>query len=95
MKTQLTTVLNNFSPVGIKHVRAANDGQWRTWISRCLILCCIGWSCLILRTFSAQAVDSMSLDMPPRLQWNTNYGYCGEVSLISAGLFFGQYCSQY
>ncbi len=98
MKTQLTTALNNLSPVGIKRVRAANDGRWRTWISRCLILRCIGWSSLILGASSAQAVDagvSVSLDMPPRLQWDANYGYCGEVSLISAGLFFGQYCSQY
>lgn len=31
----------------------------------------------------------------PRLQWNANDGYCGEVSFISAGLRFGQYCSQY
>lgn len=33
--------------------------------------------------------------IPPRLQWNENHGYCGEVSLISAGLYFGQYISQY
>ncbi len=31
----------------------------------------------------------------PRLQWNENYGYCGEVSLLSAGLYYGQYISQY
>jgi hypothetical protein len=35
------------------------------------------------------------LDIPPRLQWEENYGYCGEVSLISAGLYYGQYISQY
>jgi hypothetical protein len=35
------------------------------------------------------------LDIPPRLQWNANFGYCGEASLISAGLYFGQYVSQY
>ncbi len=33
--------------------------------------------------------------LPPRLQWNANYGYCGETSFISAGLFYGQYLSQY
>lgn len=33
--------------------------------------------------------------IPPRLQWNANNGYCGEVSFISAGLFYGQYVSQY
>jgi hypothetical protein len=33
--------------------------------------------------------------IPPRLQWNANSGYCGEVSLISAGLYYGQYMSQY
>jgi len=35
------------------------------------------------------------MNIPPRLQWTANYGYCGEVSLISAGLYFGQYISQY
>jgi hypothetical protein len=33
--------------------------------------------------------------IPPRYQWNHNYGYCGEVSMISAGLYYGQYLSQY
>jgi hypothetical protein len=35
------------------------------------------------------------LSIPPRLQWMANYGYCGETSLISAGLYYGQYVSQY
>lgn len=30
-----------------------------------------------------------------RLEWNPNFGYCGEASFVSAGLFYGQYCSQY
>jgi hypothetical protein len=38
---------------------------------------------------------SAALDIQPRLQWEANNGYCGEVSFISAGLYFGQYCSQY
>lgn len=33
--------------------------------------------------------------IPPRYQWEANGGYCGEVSMISAGLFYGQYLSQY
>jgi hypothetical protein len=33
--------------------------------------------------------------LPPRIQWNANYGYCGEASFISAGLHYGQYVSQY
>jgi hypothetical protein len=37
----------------------------------------------------------VSNGIPPRLQWNANYGYCGEVSFISAGLYYGQYISQY
>jgi len=43
----------------------------------------------------AQASYSKTNDIPPRLQWEANYGYCGEVSLISAGLYYGQYASQY
>ena len=38
---------------------------------------------------------AMSLDIAPRLQWNANFGYCGETSLISAGMHFGQYASQW
>lgn len=34
-------------------------------------------------------------DIPARLQWFTNSGYCGETSLVSAGLYYGQYLSQY
>jgi hypothetical protein len=33
--------------------------------------------------------------IPPRMQWKANWGYCGEVSFISAGLYYGQYISQY
>ena len=35
------------------------------------------------------------LGIAPRLQWNSNYGYCGETSFISAGMYFGQYTSQW
>ena len=38
---------------------------------------------------------AMSLAIPPRHQWNGNYGYCGETAFISAGLYYGQYVSQY
>jgi hypothetical protein len=38
---------------------------------------------------------SQGNDIPPRLQWEGNQGYCGEVSFISAGLNYGQYVSQY
>jgi hypothetical protein len=52
---------------------------------------------LVLGPFPATSLsmETVALDLPPRVQWNANYGYCGEMSLISAGLFFGQYCSQY
>ncbi|MCX6459997.1 MAG: hypothetical protein NTZ03_06770 [Actinobacteria bacterium] len=33
--------------------------------------------------------------IPPRIQWDANFGYCGEVSFVSAGLYYGQYLSQY
>lgn len=38
---------------------------------------------------------SQTIDIPPRRQWNENSGYCGETSFISAGMYFGQYCSQF
>lgn len=36
-----------------------------------------------------------NLQISPRFQWGANYGYCGEVAFISAGLYYGQYLSQY
>ena len=48
---------------------------------------------------AAPAVPAVSYrvdnPIPPRTQWNANYGYCGETSFISAGLNYGQYLSQY
>ena len=38
---------------------------------------------------------SYDLGIAPRLQWNSNYGYCGETSFISAGMYFGQHTSQW
>ena len=35
------------------------------------------------------------LPITARLQWDANFGYCGETSLISAGLAYGQYASQW
>jgi hypothetical protein len=35
------------------------------------------------------------LPIQPRKQWEHNDGYCGEVALISAGLMYGQYVSQF
>jgi hypothetical protein len=34
-------------------------------------------------------------EIPPREQWYANAGYCGEVAFASAGLYYGQYASQY
>lgn len=38
---------------------------------------------------------TQTLDIPPRDQWDANSGYCGETSFISAGMYFGQYTSQF
>jgi hypothetical protein len=39
--------------------------------------------------------SSTSFPMPVRKQWDANHGYCGETSLIMAGMSFGQYTSQF
>ncbi len=44
---------------------------------------------------TAQRRYEVHNDIPPRLQWNENAGYCGEVCFISAGLYYGQYLSQF
>jgi hypothetical protein len=43
---------------------------------------------------SSLAYNAM-LQLQPRIQWNENFGYCGETSYITAGLYFGQYLSQF
>lgn len=45
--------------------------------------------------FMRKTKKSVSLDLPPRVQWDANFGYCGEISFIMAGLYYGQYLSQY
>ena len=37
----------------------------------------------------------VQLDIPPRLQWDNNDGYCGECSIQQIALYFGAYISQY
>ena len=39
--------------------------------------------------------NTFTLNLPVRFQWFNNSGYCGETSLISAGLYYGQYISQF
>jgi hypothetical protein len=39
--------------------------------------------------------EATTNDIPARVQWNANFGYCGEVSFIQAGMYYGQYVSQY
>jgi len=41
------------------------------------------------------SLGSVQLDIPPRLQWDNNNGYCGECSIQQAALYYGTYISQY
>jgi len=50
---------------------------------------------LLFQSCTIADANSCKNNIPPRLQWVNNNGYCGEVSLISAGLYYGQYISQY
>jgi len=59
----------------------------------CLVLLAVSIVLSPLSALAATYTDSLAI--PARLQWNGNYGYCGEVSFISAGLYYGQYVSQY
>ncbi len=49
----------------------------------------------VTTTSLPQSPLSYFLNINPRRQWNANFGYCGEVSIITAGLKYGQYISQY
>jgi len=44
---------------------------------------------------TATATATANNPVSPRLQWDANYGYCGETSFVAAGLFYGEYFSQY
>ena len=44
---------------------------------------------------AAAARACVKLDMPPRVQWQDNDGYCGETSVQMAALYYGAYVSQY
>lgn len=44
---------------------------------------------------SPRARYTVANPLPPRQQWLANGGYCGEESFVSAGLYYGQYVSQY
>ena len=48
-----------------------------------------------LLTMGTLAQQMKSNDIPARIQWSANGGYCGETSMIAAGLYYGQYMSQY
>lgn len=39
--------------------------------------------------------SQVNVNIPARLQWNRNGGYCGETSVIIAGMLHGQYLSQF
>jgi hypothetical protein len=51
-------------------------------------------ACQLCNLFLSDSYTT-SIDISPRLEWDGNFGYCGEESLISAGLYYGQYISQY
>lgn len=62
-----------------------------------LILCCQveAEACAFTGDNSISSATQIINSIPGRIQWNENNGYCGEVSIISAGLHYGQYVSQY
>lgn len=43
---------------------------------------------------SGNETNTKILDIPPRLQWENNNGYCGEASIQTAALYYGTYISQ-
>lgn len=69
--------------------------EFRSATSSTLKACAAALLLLTVAPSAATAAESVNLDLPPRLQWGGNYGYCGEVSFVAAGLYFGQYISQY
>lgn len=48
----------------------------------------------VLFSLQAQAQTIQKLNIPGRLQWDNSNGYCGELSIQSIGLYYGNYISQ-
>ena len=71
----------------------SHSGLW-PFACSAVFLCLCGTS-LLAQPAAIPARYSTNQAIVPRLQWNANNGYCGEACLVSAGLHFGQYCSQY
>ena len=44
---------------------------------------------------SSQQKINVLLDIPPRLQWQNNSGYCGACSIQQIAAYYGSYVSQY
>lgn len=65
------------------------------FLSRIIALFALSLGTALAQTASISTRYSYSHGIPPRKQWDANFGYCGETSFISAGLHFGQYCSQF
>lgn len=60
-------------------------------------ICLNGEGALSCQQFSNQdfIIYKSATEVPQRLQWHQNFGYCGETSYITTGLGLGQYTSQY
>lgn len=54
---------------------------------------------MILQASAIDSLTGLPVDVEQRLfvreQWDGNWGYCGETSLIAIGMSFGQYASQF
>jgi hypothetical protein len=48
---------------------------------------------LVLSYYTNAQVSTL-LNIPPRLQWPNNNGYCGENSIQACGLYYGDYISE-
>ena len=47
------------------------------------------------KTLPSKKKIERQLDISPRLQWTERAGYCGECSIQQAGLYYGNYVSQF
>lgn len=61
-----------------------------------IALVAVGFYYFVLRKpLKSMLIRSGTWPVPGRQQWDENGGYCGETSMISAGLRLGQYFSQF
>ncbi len=68
--------------------------KYRAALITLLVIVLIGITMYMTSGNEMDQADQKVLDLPTRLQWENDNGYCGETAIQTAALYFGTYLSQ-